>query len=191
MATSLDALHRLETAVEASGVPVFARSRTTDDPGRLLGLLADENAADVVLVPEDPTFTPPGGGQAAVAPTARLHLGGATTTEGDVVVALHGTADDVHALDLAARIAASRGSALRVTGSPARKAAASLDRLRTAGLVTDAPAGGAGLTVNAGEVTGGGTDDPTLGVWGGRDDGVDRLVALVDRLGRDASVTDG
>ncbi len=46
--------------VEASGVPVFARSRTTDDPGRLLGLLADENVADIVLVPEDPTYTPAG-----------------------------------------------------------------------------------------------------------------------------------
>ena len=58
MATSLDALHHLETAVEASGVPVFARSRIADDPGLLLGQLADESVADTILVPEDPSVQP-------------------------------------------------------------------------------------------------------------------------------------
>jgi hypothetical protein len=76
-----------------------------------------------------------------------------------------------------------------VTGSPGRKASTSLERLRASGHVTGGPTTGAGLTVHAGTVTGD-ADGPTLGVWGGRDDGVERLVALVDRLGRDASVTD-
>ncbi|HEY5887363.1 MAG TPA: cation:proton antiporter, partial [Acidimicrobiales bacterium] len=93
MATSLDALHHLETAVEASGVPVFARSRIADDPGLLLGQLADESVADTILVPEDPAYSPPGGTQAPAAPIARLSLNGATSTAGEVAVVLHGGGD--------------------------------------------------------------------------------------------------
>ena len=115
MATSLDALHHLETAVEASGVPVFARSRIADDPGLLLGQLADESVADTILVPEDPSYSPPGGTQAPAAPIARLCLNGATSTAGEVVVVLHGGGDDIHALDLGLRLPSSRGQALHVS----------------------------------------------------------------------------
>ncbi|HYF47738.1 MAG TPA: cation:proton antiporter, partial [Acidimicrobiales bacterium] len=103
LAASLEGLNRLETAVAAQGIPVFARSRTTDDPGRLLGMLADENVADIVLIPADAAFAPPGGAQAPAAPTAQLRLpADPTPVDGPVVVHLRGSADDVHALDLAA-----------------------------------------------------------------------------------------
>ncbi|MET0914431.1 MAG: cation:proton antiporter, partial [Acidimicrobiales bacterium] len=190
MATSLDALHHLETAVEASGVPVFARSRIDEDPGRLLGLLADESVADTILVPEDPSYTPPGGSQSPGAPTARLSLNGATSTDGEVVVVLHGGGDDIHALDLALRLAASRGAPLHVTGSPGRRVGASLARLRSEGLVDETAPAVAGLEIHAGEVSSGPAAGPTLGVWSGRDDGAERLVALVDRLGRPAPATE-
>ncbi|MET0159952.1 MAG: cation:proton antiporter [Acidimicrobiales bacterium] len=190
MATSLDALHHLETAVEASGVPVFARSRIDEDPGRLLGLLADESVADTILVPEDPSYTPPGGSQSPAAPTARLSLNGATSTGGAVVVVLHGGGDDIHALDLGLRLAASRGAPLHVTGSPGRRVGASLARLRSEGLVDETAPAVAGLEIHAGEVSSGPAAGPTLGVWSGRDDGAERLVALVDRLGRPAPATE-
>ena len=190
MATSLDALHHLETAVEASGVPVFARSRVADDPGLLLGQLADESVADTILVPEDPSYSPPGGTQAPAAPIARLSLNGATSTAGEVVVVLHGGGDDIHALDLGLRLASSRGQALHVTGSPGRRVSSSLDRLRSEGVVVDSPADGVGLEVHAGQVAPRAATTPTLGVWSGRDNGVDRLVELVDRLGRPTPAAD-
>ncbi len=190
MATSLDALHHLETAVEASGVPVFARSRIADDPGLLLGQLADESVADTILVPEDPSYSPPGGTQAPAAPIARLCLNGATSTAGEVVVVLHGGGDDIHALDLGLRLASSRGQALHVSGSPGRRVSSSLDRLRSEGVVVDSPAASVGLEIHAGQVTPGAAATPTLGVWSGRDNGADRLVALVDRLGRPTPAAD-
>ena len=162
MATFLDALHHLETAVEASGVPVFARSRIDEDPGRLLGLLADESVADTILVPEDPSYTPPGGSQSPAAPTARLSLNGATSTDGEVVVVLHGGGDDIHALDLGLRLAASRGAPLHVTGSPGRRVGASLARLRSEGLVDETAPAVAGLDIHAGEVLSGPAAGPTL-----------------------------
>lgn len=189
LATSLDALHRLEATVEARGVPVFARTRTSDDPGRLLGLLADENVADVVLVPDDPTYTPPGGGQSPAAPTARLHLPGAvTTTDGDVVAHLVGGSGDAHVLDLGLRLAAARGRplGLRLDGSPARRLSSSLERLRAGGLVVDAPGSLPGLEIRSGEAPGEDAGAPSLEVLAGRDDGLDRLHALIDRLGRRA-----
>ena len=186
----MNPLHHLETAVEASGVPVFARSRIDEDPGRLLGLLADESVADTILVPEDPSYTPPGGSQSPAAPTARLSLNGATSTDGEVVVVLHGGGDDIHALDLGLRLAASRGAPQHVTGSPGRRVGSSLARLRSEGLVDETAPAVAGLEIHAGEVSSGTAAGPTLGVWSGRDDGAERLVALVDRLGRPAPATE-
>ena len=169
---------------------MFARSRIADDPGLLLGQLADESVADTILVPEDPAYSPPGGTQAPAAPTARLCLNGATSTAGEVVVVLHGGGDDIHALDLGLRLASSRGQALHVTGSPGRRVSSSLDRLRSEGVVVDSPAASVGLEIHAGQVTPGAAATPTLGVWSGRDNGADRLVALVDRLGRPTPAAD-
>jgi hypothetical protein len=185
LATSLDALHHLELAVADSGAPVFARSRTTDDPGRLLGLLADENVADVVLVPDDATFQPPGGTQAPAAPTARVRRPGEAALAGPVAVHLRGTADDVHALDLAVRLATARSTALvvvKASGSPGRKVNAALERLRGAGLVGE-PSGTPSLEVHSGDAPPAADGATALSVRGGRDDGLDRLTALVDRLG--------
>jgi Kef-type K+ transport system membrane component KefB len=190
LAGSLEALHHLETAVEDSGVPVFARSRISDDPGRLLGVLADESVADTVLIPADPTYSPPGGTQAPAAPTAHLALpAGAADVDGSVVVHLRGTSDDVHALDLGLRLGAARAQAVGLvqdSGSPGRKLNASLERLRTAGLVGDASSE-PGLEVFSGTAPGGPSLVPSLAVRGGRDDGYDRLAALVDRLGHQPS----
>ncbi len=188
MATSLDALHHLETTVEAAGVPVFARSRTTDDPGRLLGLLADESVADIVLVPEDPTYTPPGGSQAA----GRAHGPPAPRRRGPpprVTVA-------VVAPRRRATTCTPSTSRLRLAGRP-RARPLQVDRLaraegsapaspgcRTSGLVGDGSTAAAGLRSTPARSRPRTAAGPTLGVWGGRDDGVERLVALVDRLGR-------
>jgi Kef-type K+ transport system membrane component KefB len=192
MATSLEALHNIESDLQSTGVPVFARSRTTDDPGRLLGLLADQSIADIVLVPADPTYSTPGGTQAPAAPTAQLRLpAGATDLDGPVEVHLRGTSDDVHALDLGLRLGAARGGPVAVTqdaGSPGRRLNAALDRLRNAGLVTDA-VGSPGLEVHSGDAAVGASLTPMLTVRSGRDDGVGRLNELVDRLGHQPSAT--
>ena len=191
LAASLDALHDLETSLESTGVPVYARSRTSDDPGRLLGLLADQSVADVVLVADEADYATPGGTQAPLAPTAQLRLpDGATSTAGPVVVHLRGGPDDVHALDLGVRLALARGGRLGLVqdaGSPARRLNASLSRLRDVGLVGDADPS-PGIHVQAAEaprdlVT------PTLVVRGGRDDGYGRLSELVGRLGHEPSTT--
>lgn len=185
LAASLEGLHQIETAVEATGTPVYARSRTSDDPGRLLGLLADESVADVVLVPADAGFAPPGGTQAAAAPVARLELPEAMTTAGPVTVALSESNTDRAALDLGLRLAVARGTTLTVTGSPNRRLGGPLDRLAEAGLLLRSPgaeAPTAGLTVQAGSPGRTPVTTPTLWVNLGRDDGVDRLRDLIDRL---------
>jgi hypothetical protein len=186
LAASLDALHHLETAVQDAGVPVFARSRTSDDPGRLLGLLADESVADIVLVPADAAYAPPGGTQSPAAPTARLTLpAGVVDVDGPVVVHLRGTGDDIVAVEVGLRLATARATSLgveQVAGSPSRRLNASLERLRAAGLAgepTDRP----GLAVHAGEAPAGLEAVPTLAVRAGRDDGQERLADLVDRVG--------
>jgi Kef-type K+ transport system membrane component KefB len=186
LATSLDALHHLETAVTDAGVPVFARSRTTDDPGRLLGLLADESVADIVLVPADAAYAPPGGTQSPAAPTARLTLpAGVVDVDGPVVVHLRGTGDDVVAVEVGLRLATARATSLgvrQVAGSPSRRLNASLERLRSAGLAGE-PADRPGVAVHAGEAPVGAEAVPTLAVRAGRDDGQERLADLVDRVG--------
>jgi hypothetical protein len=189
LAASLDSLHELETSLETTGVPVYARSRTEEDPGRLLGLLADQSVADLVLVPDDPTFVPPSGTQAPLAPTLRL----ATTSEdppsGPVLVHLGGDGERT-ALEVGLRLAASRGVPLRVDGQPGRRVAGTVDRLRAAGLVGGGDGdgdGAAGLEVRAGMPGRTGSDVATLWVQMGRDDGSERLAALVDRLGHEPS----
>jgi Kef-type K+ transport system membrane component KefB len=191
MASSLDALHQLETAVSETGIPVFARSRTSDDPGLLLGQLADESIADIVLVPTDATYAPPGGQYAPAAPTARLELPeGATSADGPVTVHLRGTSDDVHALDLGLRLGAARGTSVGVVqdaGSPSRKLNSALERLRKAGLTTS-DAVGSGLEVHSGDAPAR-AEAAALGVRAGRDDGLERLNGLIDRLGHQPSTT--
>jgi hypothetical protein len=145
--------------------------------------------ADVVLVPDDAAYQPPGGSQSPAAPTARLRDGGESALTGPVAVHLRGTSDDVHAVDLAVRLATSRSSPLVVVqaaGSPSRKLNAALERLRDAGMVGEAP-GPAELEVHSGDAPPGAGTTAVLSVRAGRDDGVDRLVELVDRVGRKPS----
>ncbi len=185
LAASLDTLHQLETAVEAEGVPVFARSRTSDQPGHLLGLLADENVVDVVLVPADATYAPPGGSQSPAAPTARLDaVEGSSGLSGAVGARLEGGGNDRPTLDIALRLGAARGTPVRldVSGSPGRRLSSSLDKLRSAGLVTDRGDEPVAIDVRPGDPMRGGTSGPTLWVQAGRDDGVAALDALVSRL---------
>jgi Kef-type K+ transport system membrane component KefB len=189
MAGALDALHHLETAVAATGVPVFARSRTDDDPGRLVGLLADQSVADVIVVPVEGTFAPPGGTHSPLAPTAQLRLPATdAATDGAVVVHLRGGPDDVHALDLGLRLAAGRGTVVGISqdsGSPGRRLRNSLERAREAGLVGEADPS-PGIEIYAGEAPRSAAT-AALSVRGGRDDGYARLAALVDRLGHEAA----
>ncbi len=195
LATSLDALHHLETTMEATGVPVFARSRVDDDPGRLLGVLADESVADVVLVPDNPTYAPPGASQSPAAPTAALSLPDGTTgldAGADVVVHLHGNNADAHALDLAVRLASARRRPLHLVApdGSSRRVNASVERLRGAGLVVD-DAGSGGLHVEATTGMPGRVDEPTLWVRSGRDDGIERLQGLVERITRAIPADEG
>ena len=179
MATSLDSLHRLETAVAAAGVPVFARSRTTDDPGRLLGLLADENVADIILVPADAGYAVPGGTQSPAAPTARLTLVGDAGTSGAVRAHLGGESDRA-VLEIGLRLAQARGQALQVDGDPGRKLAATIQSLRSSGDVVDTT-GDPALEVRGGAPSRAATTT-TVWVQLGRDDGAARLTELTDRL---------
>jgi len=180
LASSLDALHSLETAVQATGVPVFARSRTTDDPGRLLGLLADESVADLVLVPADPGYAPPGGTQAPAAPTVRVAFAGPTADGGPVEAHLGGESDR-SVLDVAVRLATARSVPLRIVGQPGRRVAATVQALRAAGLVADGD-GAAGVQIRSGSPGRETTTVTTLWVQQGRDDGAARLAELIDRL---------
>jgi Kef-type K+ transport system membrane component KefB len=186
LAGSLDALHDLEATVEAAGVPVFARSRVDDDPGQLLGVLADESVADVILVPDDPSYTPPGATMAPAAPTAVLSIpsGGSVAAEDDVIVHLHGGGADAHALNVAVRLASARGRPLRIGGSGAnRRVNASVERLRSAGIAVDDDGGG-GLHVDGGAAAPSRPEAATLWLRSGRDDGIEPLQALVDRVTR-------
>jgi K+:H+ antiporter len=190
IAGSLDALHQLETTVKAAGVPCFARSRVSDQPGHLLGILADENVADVVLVPADPAYVPPGGSQSPAAPSARLDLPpGAEDVSGAVGARLEGGGNDRPTLDLALRLASARGTPVRldVSGSPGRRLSHTIDRLRSAGLVTDRGDEPVGIDIRPGDPARGGTTTPTLWVQAGRDDGVEALDELVQRLAAGAS----
>jgi Kef-type K+ transport system membrane component KefB len=183
IADSLDQLHRLESQVVAAGVPCYARTRVTDEPGPLLGQLADENVADVVLVPAPDRFAPPSGSQAPAAPTARL--AGPRPGDGEVVVALSGGGDDRVALDLGLRLSSARQrpARIRLDAAPNRRLAAVVQRLRERGLVVDDDGRPpVGLLVHAGHPTAAEPDLPTMWVQAGRDDGADRLTALVDRL---------
>ena len=180
MATSLDALHLLETTVQAAGVPVFARSRTTDDPGQLLGVLADESVADLVLVPSDPSYVPPGGTQAPAAPTARLAVPDGHTIDG-TVVAHFGTDSDRTVLELGLRLARARGQALAVEGNPGRRLASTVEALRAAGLVSD-DGRQVGMEIRGGVPGRVPSASATVWVQIGRDDGVSRLADLIDRL---------
>ncbi len=136
MASSLDALHHLETTVQAAGVPVFARSRTTDDPGRLIGLLADESVSDLVLVPADAGYAVPGGTQSPLAPTVRLALVDGAGLDGPVRAHL-GTESDRTVLELGLRLSRARGLPLQVEGDPGRRLAATVEALRSSGDVGD------------------------------------------------------
>lgn len=180
LTAGLEALHHLEEAVSGTGTPVFSRSRTSDDPGRLLGLLADQSSADLVLTPDDPTYTVPGGTQAPLAPV--LQLTGAVPTAGSPVIARFGGAADRVVLEVGLRLARARGAVLQVEGTPTRRLATTVDSLRESGEVVEAD-GGAGL-----EVRGGAPDRsstvPTLWVQMGRDDGAARLDELLERLRR-------
>ena len=87
--------------------------------------------------------------------------------------------------------ASPRPGVVRVTlvqdaGSPGRKLNASLARLRTSGRVIDAGST-AGIRVYASEAPSRERDVPTLVVRAGRDDGIERLAALVERLGQQTS----
>ncbi len=188
MATSLDALHRLEVAVEAAGVPVYARSRTTEDPGRLLGLLADESVSDIVLVPDDPGYAVPGGTQSPAAPIARLALVDGRGTDGPVRAHL-GTESDRAVLELGLRLSRARGRELQVDGDPGRKLAATVAALQASGVVV---AGGEdpGLEIRGGAPGRSVPVAATLWVQMGRDDGASRLAALIDEL-RSSPTTGG
>ena len=179
MATSLDALHRLETAMEASGVPVFARSRTTDDPGRLLGLLADESVSDLILVPAEAGYAVPGGTQSPLAPTVRLSLVDSKGTAGPVRAHL-GTENDRAVLEVGLRLGLARGQTLEVDGDPGRKLGATLEALRKSGDVA-AVSGDDALDVRGGAPSRS-VETTTLWVQLGRDDGASRLTELTDRL---------
>jgi Kef-type K+ transport system membrane component KefB len=185
LAASLDELHELEAQLVALGIPVFARSRIDDDPGRLLGVLADESIADVILIPSLPGYTPPGGGQAPAAPTAHLSEAEAEAEPpaGPVEVQLGGGAGDRHVLALGLRLATARGRPLTVRseGGMTRRVGTVVDGLRQAGIVveaTDAPE----LVVRSGTPGRAAVDVPTLWVVPGRDDGADALQGLVDRI---------
>lgn len=180
MATSLDALHHLETTVQAAGVPVFARSRTTDDPGRLLGLLADESVSDIILVPADAGYAVPGGTQSPLAPTARLSIADDGGTAGPVRAHLGGESDRT-VLEIGLRLSRSRNQALQVAGDPGRKLGALVESLRTAGDVTDVTDDCA-LEVRGGAPGRAGAPTTTVWVQMGRDDGASRLTELTDRL---------
>jgi len=179
MATSLDALHHLETTVEAAGVPVFARSRTTDDPGRLLGLLADESVSDIILLPADAGYAVPGGTQSPLAPTARLALVDDGDLTGPVRAHLGGENSRV-ALEIGLRLSRARTRPLQVEGDPGRKLGAVIEALRTSGDVVD-PTGEPALEVRGGAPARSATAT-TIWVQVGRDDGAARLSALTDRL---------
>lgn len=179
MATSLDSLHRLEVAVEAAGVPVFARSRTTEDPGRLLGLLADESVSDLILVPADAGYAVPGGTQSPLAPTLRLSQLGEGGTAGPVRAHL-GTENDRVVLEVGLRLSRSRGQALQLDGDPGRKLAATIEALRGSGDVV-AVSGGHALEVRGGSPSRS-VETTTVWVQLGRDDGAARLTELTDRL---------
>jgi hypothetical protein len=180
LAASLDSLHDLETSLESTGVPVYARSRTTDDPGRLLGLLADQSVADLVLVPADPAYAPPTGTQAPLAPTLRLVPAEQAGTDGAVLVHLGGDGDRT-TLEIGVRLAMARGSALRIEGQPGRRVASTVADVRDSGLVADGD-GPVAIEVRSGAP--GRTASPvsTLWVQMGRDDGAARLSGLIDRL---------
>lgn len=180
MATSLDALHHLETTVQAAGVPVFARSRTTDDPGRLLALLADESVSDIILVPADAGYAVPGGTQSPLAPTARLVLADGRGTTGPVRAHL-GTANDRAVLEIGLRLSRARRQPLQVEGDTGRKLGAVIAALRNSGDVIDAGRDPA-VEIRGGSPSRGDTSATTLWVQLGRDDGSTRLSELTDRL---------
>lgn len=180
MATSLDALHHLETTVEAAGVPVFARSRTTDDPGRLVGLLADESVSDIILVPAEAGYAVPGGTQSPLAPTARLALVDDAGTSGPVRAHLGGESDRA-VLEIGLRLSRARNQALQVQGDPGRKLAAVIEALRASGDVVDV-SGERALEIRGGAPGRSSTSATTVWVQMGRDDGAARLSELTDRL---------
>ena len=180
MASSLDALHHLETTVQAAGVPVFARSRTTDDPGRLIGLLADESVSDLVLVPADAGYAVPGGTQSPLAPTVRLTLVEGAGLDGPVRAHL-GTESDRTVLELGLRLSRARGLPLQVEGDPGRRLTATVEALRSSGDVGTGE-GDVALEIRGGAPGRSAAPVATLWVQMGRDDGAARLTELVDRL---------
>jgi Kef-type K+ transport system membrane component KefB len=188
MASSLDALHHLETTVQAAGVPVFARSRTTEDPGRLIGLLADESVSDLVLVPADAGYAVPGGTQSPLAPTVRLALVDGAGLDGPVRAHL-GTESDRTVLELGLRLSRARGLALQVEGDPGRRLAATVETLRSSGDVGDS-GGEVGVEIRGGAPGRSVAPVATLWVQMGRDDGAARLTELIDRL-RSSPTTGG
>ena len=180
MASSLDALHHLETTVQAAGVPVFARSRTTDDPGRLIGLLADESVSDLVLVPADAGYAVPGGTQSPLAPTVRLTLVEGAGLDGPVRAHL-GTESDRTVLELGLRLSRARGLPLQVEGDPGRRLTTTVEALRSSGDVGTGE-GDVALEIRGGAPGRSAAPVATLWVQMGRDDGAARLTELVDRL---------
>jgi hypothetical protein len=150
--------------------------------------------ADVILVPDDPSYTPPGATMAPAAPTAVLSIpsGGSVAAEDDVIVHLHGGGADAHALNLAVRLASARGRPLRIGGSGAnRRVNASVERLRRAGIAIADDGGGGGLHVDGGAAAPSRPEAATLWLRSGRDDGIEPLRALVDRVTRTITADGG
>jgi hypothetical protein len=157
-------------------------------------MLSDENVADVILVPADSAYAPPGGSQSPAAPTARLQAAeGTTELSGPIGARLEGGGNDRPTLTLALRLASAHGEPLLLeeSGSLGRRLSATVDRLRSAGLVRDRGDEAVCIEVRPGDPMRGGGEGATIWVQAGRDDGVEALDRLTERLTADRESTGG